>query len=87
MAVRIANAGAGTGEHSLVVAVRDSGPGFNSETVERALEPFFTKRNTGVGLGLTVARKIITDHGGRLEVRLRDAAGSPDVLIHFPQDF
>jgi signal transduction histidine kinase len=85
--VRVANAAVGTGEHSLVVAVRDSGPGFNSETVGRALEPFFTKRNTGVGLGLTVARKIVTDHGGSLEVRLRDAADSPDLLIHFPQDF
>ena len=75
------------GEHWLLVSVRDSGPGFNDETIGRALEPFFTKRNTGVGLGLTVARKIVTDHGGRLEVRLRSQPGDADVVMRFPQDF
>ncbi|HUG12311.1 MAG TPA: ATP-binding protein [Opitutaceae bacterium] len=87
VAVHIANADPQSGEHSLVVSLRDSGAGFNSETVERALEPFCTKRNTGVGLGLTVARKIITDHGGHLEVRLRARPDDPDVVIRFPQDF
>lgn len=85
--VRIAGAGPHGTEHSLVVSVRDSGAGFNAETVDHALDPFFTKRNTGVGLGLTVARKIITDHGGSLEVRMRARAEDPDVVIHFPQDF
>lgn len=75
------------GVHWLNVAVRDSGLGFNGETVGRALEPFYTKRNTGVGLGLTVARKIITDHGGRLELRVREKPGDPDVVLRFPQDF
>jgi len=84
---RISAGEAQGGEHWLLVAIRDSGHGFNNETVGRALDPFYTKRNTGVGLGLTVARKIITDHGGRLEVRLRAEPGDPDVLIRFPQDF
>ena len=84
---RIETAEPRRGEHWLLVSVRDSGPGFNEETVGRAIEPFYTKRNTGVGLGLTVARKIITDHGGRLEVRLRSEPGDADVVMRFPQDF
>jgi nitrogen fixation/metabolism regulation signal transduction histidine kinase len=75
------------GEHWLLVSVRDTGTGFNNETVGRALDPFYTKRNTGVGLGLTVAKKIINDHGGLLEVRLRSEPGDADVVMRFPQDF
>lgn len=85
--VRIGTAEGAPGEHWLTVAVRDSGRGFNEETAARALDPFFTKRNTGVGLGLTVARKIVTDHGGTLEVRMRDGLEDPDVVLRFPQDF
>lgn len=75
------------GEHVLRIGIRDSGPGFNTETAGRATDPFYTKRNTGVGLGLTVARKIVTDHGGSLAARLRSTPDDPDVVIEFPQDF
>lgn len=55
------------GRDWLVIDVLDNGAGFTSETAERGYDPFFTTRNVGVGLGLTVCRKIVETHQGRLE--------------------
>jgi len=72
------------GDDTLLFTVRDNGPGFSDETAEHALEPFYTTRNTGVGLGLTVARKIVEDHHGRLEIGMRSATHEHDVSITLP---
>ncbi|MFA6285967.1 MAG: ATP-binding protein [Opitutaceae bacterium] len=63
---------------------RDEGPGFTRETTMRAMEPFFTTRTTGVGLGLTVARRIIENHSGRIEVLARAEGKDPDIVVHLP---
>ncbi|MGH8017185.1 MAG: sensor histidine kinase, partial [Opitutaceae bacterium] len=68
----------------LRITVRDSGPGFTTESAASATEPFFTTRNTGVGLGLTVARKIIEDHHGKLFIHVRADSADHDVEIQLP---
>lgn len=73
-----------TSDGSLRLTVRDNGTGFSEDTAGHALEPFYTTRNTGVGLGLTVARKIIEDHHGRLEIGLRTSEHEHDVSITLP---
>ncbi len=72
------------GRAELVIQVRDTGGGFAPESAGRATEPFFTTRNTGVGLGLTIARRVIESHLGRLTVLPRKLPGDPDVVIHLP---
>lgn len=73
------------GDRTVTVSFRDSGKGFGDETARRAAEPFYTTRNTGVGLGLTVARKVAQDLGGDLQVIPRSsAAGAADVLLSLP---
>ena len=72
------------GRAELVIKVRDTGGGFAPESAGRATEPFFTTRNTGVGLGLTIARRVIEAHQGRLDVLPRRTPGDPDVVIHLP---
>lgn len=72
------------GRAELVVRVRDSGRGFAPEAAGRATEPFFTTRNTGVGLGLTIARRVIEAHQGRLEVRPRTSPTDSDLTIYLP---
>jgi C4-dicarboxylate-specific signal transduction histidine kinase len=50
----------------ILVAVHDSGPGVDSENLERVFEPFYTTKTTGVGMGLSICRSIINSHRGRL---------------------
>ncbi|MGB8355575.1 MAG: ATP-binding protein [Chthoniobacteraceae bacterium] len=58
----------GEGYMLLNVEVRDTGTGFSVETAEKAQEPFYSTRNVGLGLGLTVTRKIIENHHGKVEI-------------------
>jgi hypothetical protein len=49
-----------------LVAVRDSGPGIDSNELERVFEAFYTTKSGGMGMGLSICRSIINAHGGRL---------------------
>jgi PAS domain S-box-containing protein len=50
----------------VVIAVRDSGPGFDPQSRERLFDAFYTTKAHGLGLGLAISRRIIEAHGGRL---------------------
>jgi len=50
------------------IEVQDNGSGFSPEIAGKVPEPFFTTRNVGMGLGLTVTRKIVETHRGRVEI-------------------
>ena len=50
----------------ILVAVRDTGPGIDSEQLDRVFETFYTTKPSGVGMGLSICRSIIGAHGGRL---------------------
>jgi PAS domain S-box-containing protein len=51
---------------SVLVAVRDSGPGLPEAALERAFEAFYTTKSNGLGMGLSICRSIVEAHGGRL---------------------
>ena len=72
------------GKPHLEVEVRDSGQGFNAEIALRAPEPFFSTRNVGLGLGLTVSRKIIESHHGRIEIPSSQKGESGLVRVSLP---
>ncbi|HKB22630.1 MAG TPA: ATP-binding protein, partial [Methyloceanibacter sp.] len=55
-----------TEENGVLVAVRDSGPGIDPGHLERVFEAFYTTKTSGVGMGLSICRSIIANHGGRL---------------------
>ena len=48
--------------------MNDTGGGFSVEAAKKIPAPFFTTRNVGLGLGLTVSQKIIETHHGKLEI-------------------
>jgi PAS domain S-box-containing protein len=51
---------------SVLVCVADRGPGIPPDDLERVFDTFFTTKNSGLGLGLSVSRMIVSSHGGRL---------------------
>jgi hypothetical protein len=50
------------------IATSDTGRGMPSEERRRVFEPFYSKKPAGTGLGLTIARRIVAAHGGRIEI-------------------
>jgi PAS domain S-box-containing protein len=52
----------------LSIAISDTGPGILPEAERRLFEPFFTTKVRGTGLGLAVARRVIEEHGGTIEL-------------------
>ncbi len=58
---------------TVTIRVSDSGPGIQPDDLNRVFEPYYTKRPGGTGLGLTLARRIVEEHGGRIA-----ATNNPD---------
>jgi signal transduction histidine kinase len=71
--------------HEVEVRVADSGTGIPEETLAKIFEPFFTSkpRGKGSGLGLAVAKGIVSDHEGRIEVASEMGKGT-EFLVSFP---
>ena len=59
-----------------VIAVSDSGRGIAPENLSNIFRPFFTTKGQGTGLGLSLARRIVEDHGGRIEVDSQPGEGT-----------
>ncbi len=65
-----------------VVEVEDTGPGIAEVIRQRILEPFFTTKASGTGLGLPVVKRIVEGHGG--ELRLRTGPSGSCFSLRFP---
>jgi signal transduction histidine kinase len=50
------------------VSIADTGLGMTPDQVQTAFEPYFSTKDTGLGLGLALTRKIVEDHGGRIDL-------------------
>lgn len=74
------------GLRGLQIEVQDNGVGFSAEAVKKAFVPFFTTRNVGLGLGLTVSHKIIETHHGKVEILPPKAGQAGLVRISLPLD-
>ena len=63
------------------LAISDNGPGFAPKILARAFEPYVTSKAKGTGLGLAMVKKIIEEHGGRIDIQNRDDSSGASVLI------
>jgi two-component system sensor kinase FixL len=66
------------GMPALRIIIRDNGPGLSEEQRNMVFVPFYTTKQRGLGLGLTIARQIVEAHGG--EIYLTDGPGTAVVV-------
>lgn len=65
----------------LVVAVADDGEGMGPEARDKVFTPFFTTREEGTGLGLSLVRRIVEEHGGSVGISSRLGEGTTVTLV------
>ncbi|MGA8145960.1 MAG: PAS domain S-box protein [Gallionellaceae bacterium] len=66
------------------VTIRDNGPGFRDEDIQRLFQPFFTTKARGIGLGLAISRSLVEANGGQLWV---DPQEKPGATFHLTLPF
>ena len=65
-----------TGPDWVLVTVKDTGVGLDPNDHERVFDAFFTRKEGGLGLGLSISRTIVEDHGGRLWAMPNEGLGA-----------
>jgi len=71
-------------KEGITLEIKDNGMGMEREVLERAFEPYFSTKDSGTGLGLPIAKKIIEDHGGSIQVSSRKNKGTR-ISIYLPK--
>ena len=60
----------------LILSVSDTGQGIPETHLDQIFDTFFTTKPTGTGLGLALARKVVEDHGAKLQVSSQEGRGT-----------
>jgi signal transduction histidine kinase len=64
------------GLNSVLVSLRDSGPGLDPATLEHLFHSFYATKSDGAGMGLSICRSIIEAHGGRIWAAANEPRGA-----------
>jgi signal transduction histidine kinase len=67
-----------------LVKIEDTGSGIDKETMKKIFNPFFTTKERGSGLGLSIVKNIIDAHEGTISVESAEGAGTK-VIIYLPK--
>ena len=70
-------------DNSVRVSIKDNGPGLSPEVKEKLFKPFFTTKKRGTGLGLTVVRGIVHNHGGEI-ITANNPDGGAEFAVTLP---
>ncbi|EOA02917.1 MULTISPECIES: sensor histidine kinase [Herbaspirillum] len=63
------------------LSIMDNGPGFSAKILARAFEPYVTSKTKGTGLGLAMVKKIVEEHGGRIDIQNRTEGRGAKIVI------
>ncbi|MED5461591.1 MAG: ATP-binding protein, partial [Pseudomonadota bacterium] len=63
------------------IKVVDNGPGFISDIMDQAFDPYVTSKAKGTGLGLAIVKKMIEEHGGQIAARNSERGGAEIVIL------
>jgi two-component system sensor histidine kinase AtoS len=80
IAAKINNSGPPNRADEVEISVSDTGQGISPENLERIFRPFYTTKRGGTGLGLSLCRRIISQHGGALTVESDLGKGSRFII-------
>jgi PAS domain S-box-containing protein len=80
--IEVTSAAHGTG---VQVRVSDSGPGIPAGLRDKVLEPFYTTKKSGTGIGLSICHRIVTDHGGSMSIESSKWSGA-EFVIELPAE-
>jgi signal transduction histidine kinase len=72
-------------ENRVEIEISDSGPGIPKEMIPRLFQPFASTKDTGLGLGLVISRRIVEDHGGTIDAANRPGGGA-SFRVRLPVD-
>jgi two-component system sensor histidine kinase HydH len=74
--------GAGdAGDDAIEITVEDTGKGITEGALERIFDLYYTTKAEGTGLGLSLVHRIVSEHGGRLEVDSEEGRGTRFSLV------
>jgi signal transduction histidine kinase/purine-cytosine permease-like protein len=68
-------------EQMVEISVEDNGPGMSPESLRRIFEPLFSTKAFGVGLGMTLVKRIAEQHGGRVAVDSQQGVGTKVTML------
>ena len=66
------------------IEFEDTGCGISEENANRVLEPFFTTKHKGSGLGLSIVKKIVEAHSGMIDIQSREGEGTK-IMVRLPR--
>jgi signal transduction histidine kinase len=72
------------GQAGIRLSFRDHGPGLNEEQRQRLFEAFYTTKASGTGLGMTIARRIVEAHNGRITIG--DSYPGAEFVLWLPRE-
>ena len=72
-------------DETVVIRISDSGSGLQFDQAFRATDPFYTTKLVGTGIGLTMVKRIVEDHGGQLTIRNRSDTSGSEAVVTLPR--
>jgi len=70
-------------KNDVVIRIKDFGSGMDRETLENIFIPFYSRKDTGTGLGMAIVKKVIEGHYGKIHIESQPGEGS-EVMIRLP---
>lgn len=68
-------------ENEVCITIEDTGIGVPKENIQKLFDPFFSTKNTGLGLGLAMTKRVVEEHQGRVDFQSIEGKGSKVVIF------
>ncbi len=81
--IRLQTAALSANETQVAILVGDTGPGIDTNVIDRIFEPFFSTKETGTGIGLAICQRIVEEHGGTITAE-NQLLGGALFKVHLP---